>query len=88
VLQFLARENNLNRVGTITLGTNVGLHEPTGEYVCDQNLPGLHVAFGSVISELTGGAFETRAQLPMTCAHSDVVLDGAPLLRRGRYLVG
>jgi leucyl aminopeptidase (aminopeptidase T) len=88
VVDFLAREPYLNRVGTITLGTNIGLHEPTGEQVCDQSLPGLHVTFGSVMPELTGGSFETRAQLAMTCAEADIDLDGAPLLRRGRYLLG
>jgi leucyl aminopeptidase (aminopeptidase T) len=88
VVAFLAREPQLRRVGTITIGTNVGILEPTGEYVCDQNLPGLHIAFGSVIPELTGAPFQTRAQLPMTCAGAHVDLDGAALLRNGRYLVG
>src|SRR5262249_49841384 len=57
VATFLAREAQLGRVGTITLGTNVGLLEPTGEYICDQILPGLHIAFGSVIPEVTGATF-------------------------------
>jgi hypothetical protein len=88
VLAFLAREHQLNRVGTITLGTNVGIVEPIGEYVCDQNIPGLHIAFGSIAPQLTGAPFQTRAQLTMTCAGANVDLDGVPLLRNGRYVVG
>jgi aminopeptidase len=84
---FLAREHNLNRVGMVTLGTNVGILQPIGEFICDQNLPGLHISFGSVSPELTGATFQTRAHIMMTCAEADVDLDGAPLMRHGRYLV-
>jgi aminopeptidase len=84
---FLAREHNLTRVGSITLGTNVGILEPTGELIADQNLPGLHLSFGSSVPDQTGATWSTRAQLPMTCALSDVDLDGMSLLRSGRYMV-
>jgi aminopeptidase len=85
--EFIGREHHLNRVGTITLGTNIGILGPTGEFVCDQNLPGLHIAFGSVIPELTGASYQTRSQLMMTCTQSDIDLDGAALMRKGRYLI-
>jgi len=84
---FLAREHNLNRVGAVTLGTNVGILGPTGELVSDQNLPGLHVTFGSSVPEQTGASWSTRLQLPMTAAMADVDLDGLPLMRSGRYMV-
>ena len=84
---FLAREHNLLRVGAITLGTNVGILAPTGELVADQNLPGLHITFGSSVPDQTGATWSTRGQLPMTAAAADVDLDGMPLLRSGRYMV-
>ena len=84
---FLRREHNLLRVGGICLGTNVGILSPTGDIIADQNLPGLHVVFGSAAAEQTGATWSTRAQLPLTCARGDVDLDGAPLLRAGRYMV-
>jgi leucyl aminopeptidase (aminopeptidase T) len=84
---FLHREHNLLRVGAICLGTNVGILSPTGEIVADQNLPGLHLVLGSSVPEQTGARWSTRAQLPVTCAAADVDLDGAPLLRAGRYMV-
>jgi leucyl aminopeptidase (aminopeptidase T) len=87
VESFLQREHNLTRVGGICLGTNVGILSPTGEIIADQNLPGLHLIFGTAASEQTGATWSTRAQLPMTCASEDVDLDGAPLLRAGRYMV-
>ncbi len=87
VEEFLRREHNLDRVGHISLGTNVGILQPTGEVTCDQNLPGLHIAFGSALSELTSGVVATRTHLTMTCAGADVDLDGSALMRSGRYMV-
>ncbi len=84
---FLQKEHNLTRIGGICLGTNVGILSPTGEIIADQNLPGLHVVFGSAAADQTGATWTTRAQLPMTCSAADVDLDGAPLLRAGRYMV-
>jgi hypothetical protein len=84
---YVRREPNGDRVGTVTLGTNVGLLSATGELICDLNLPGLHISFGSTIPEQTGASWTSRAQLPMTGAAADVDLDAVPLLRAGRYLV-
>lgn len=83
----LRREHNGDRVGTITLGTNVGLLHATGEAICDLNLPGLHIAFGTTLQDQTGASWTSRQQLAMTGAGADVDLDGVPLLRSGRYLL-
>jgi len=80
-------ERNADRVGLVVLGTNVGIGEPTGEIAADQNLPGLHLAFGATFREQTGASWDAGAQLMMCGARADVDLDGAPLLRSGRYLV-
>ena len=87
VESFLHREHTLTRVGGLNLGTNVGILSPTGEVVADLNFPGLHIAFGSVGADQTGATWSTRAQLPLTASGADVDLDGAPLLRAGRYMV-
>lgn len=87
VESFLRREHHADRVGTIVLGTNVGILAPIGELICDQNLPGMHVGLGSTFPDKTGAPSSTRAQLSLTGASSDVDLDGAPLLRSGRYMI-
>jgi aminopeptidase len=84
---FLAHDRFSSHVGTIILGTNVGLLAPIGELVCDQNLPGLHLTLGSTFADATGAAPTTTAQLSLTSSGGDVDLDGAPLLRAGRYMV-
>ncbi|GEM_PF-413205 len=87
VESFLRSEHHADRVGTIVLGTNVGILKPVGELICDQNLPGLHLGLGSTFPDKTGAPSTTRAQLSLTAAGSDVDLDGAPLLRSGRYMI-
>lgn len=85
---FMRHDLYADYVGTVILGTNVGIAEPVGETLCDQNVPGLHMSLGSTFPEETAAPNRTRAQLTMTCAHADVDLDGVPLIRGGRYLVG
>jgi len=84
---FLRREHGADHIGTIILGTNVGILAPIGEPICDQNLPGLHISLGSTFPEMTGAPSTTKAQISLTCAGSDVDLDGVPLLRNGRYMI-
>jgi leucyl aminopeptidase (aminopeptidase T) len=87
VEELLRSEPNSDRVGTIIVGTNVGTREPTGELLCDQNLPGLHIAFGATFPDLTGASWDAPTQLAMTATQADLDLDGVPILRQGRYLV-
>lgn len=84
---FLHSDSYANHIGTIIIGTNVGIVEPIGDAVCDQNTPGLHISLGSTFPEKTGAPNRTRVQCTMTCAHADVDLDGAPLIRNGRYMI-
>jgi aminopeptidase len=84
---LLRAERNGEKVGMVVLGTNIGMREPTGEVVSDQNMPGLHVAFGSTFAEQTGAPWDAPTQLSMAATRADVDLDGVPLLREGRYLV-
>lgn len=87
VEEVLRRERDLDRVGLVILGTNIGIGRPTGEIVCDQNIPGLHLGFGATFPESTGASWTSRGQLVATSASGDVDLDGTPLLRSGRYMV-
>jgi leucyl aminopeptidase (aminopeptidase T) len=83
----LRAEPNGDRVGMVMLGTNVGILRPTGEILCDQNLPGLHIGFGATFPAQTGASWTAASQLALTGTGGSVDLDGAPLLRGGRYVV-
>jgi aminopeptidase len=83
----LRSERYADRVGMAVLGTNVGIRDATGEVLCDQNLPGLHIGFGATFSQQTGATWDSHSQMLVTSTGGDVDLDGSPLLRNGRYLV-
>lgn len=85
---FLRRERGTDRVGTIVVGTNVGIAAPIGELLCDQNVPGLHLGLGATFSDMTGAPPSTRLQLTLTGARADLDLDGVPIVRAGRYMIG
>ena len=59
----------------------------TGELVCDQSMPGLHLSFGKTYATETGAEWDSQAQVVAAQAFADIDLDGVPLLRAGRYLV-
>jgi leucyl aminopeptidase (aminopeptidase T) len=84
--EYLHSEANGTRIGLVHIGTNVGLREPLGEIICDLNLPGLHIGFGTPHSTRTGADWDSRVQLAMSGAAQDVDVDGAPLVRAARYL--
>ena len=75
------------RVGTVVIGTNVGMLTPIGEMVCDQNLPGLHLSLGNTFPDITGAEPGALSQLTLTTSGADIDLDGTQLLRAGRYLI-
>lgn len=87
VEEYLRSEPMAARVGTVVIGTNVGMLAPIGEMVADQNLPGLHLSLGNTFPDMTGAEPGALSQLTMTTSNADLDLDGAQLLRAGRYLV-
>jgi aminopeptidase len=86
VERFIAEGQGHERVGLVSLGTNVGLLNPIGELSHDENVPGLHVALGDNLGARTGATWTAHGQLAFAIAQCDVELDGVPLIRNGRYV--
>jgi len=86
VRAWLMHGDLVDRVGLIVLGTNVGMRDPVGEILCDQNLPGMHLGLGTTWQSETGASWDAQGQLILAASYCDLDLDGAPLVRGGRYL--
>jgi leucyl aminopeptidase (aminopeptidase T) len=86
VERFIAEGDRHDRVGCINLGANVGIVSSAGEQLHDERMPGLHLSLGDSDREMTGATWTAHGQLSFAMAESDVDLDGAPLIRRGRYV--
>jgi leucyl aminopeptidase (aminopeptidase T) len=84
---FIRSGRNFDRVGHFSFGTNIGLVEPTGSIIADQNLPGLHLALGMTYPEMTGADWDAEAQLILTGKGADIDIDGEPIMRSGRYVM-
>jgi leucyl aminopeptidase (aminopeptidase T) len=87
VERFIRAEHNGDRVGSVGFGTNVGISAAIGDVSCDQNMPSMHIGLGSTFADQTGASWNCRTQITFTCLSADVDIDGAPLLRRGRYII-
>ncbi len=86
VERFAADAQNQDRVGLISLGTNIGVLSPLGEIIHDENMPGLHLALGDSFGGSTSATWSAHGQLAFAMSEADVDLDGQPLIRRGRYV--
>jgi leucyl aminopeptidase (aminopeptidase T) len=86
VENFMADAKDRDRVGLLSLGANLGIREPIGEIVHDENMPGLHLSLGDTVPSRTGATWSAYGQLGFASGCQDVDLDGDPLIRRGRYV--
>ncbi|MEZ4226407.1 MAG: hypothetical protein R3B13_36010 [Polyangiaceae bacterium] len=87
VEDYLRGGANYDRVGLVSFGTNVGLSEPSGTLIVDQTLPGLHLALGMSLPDLTGADWDSAGQLVLTASQASIDIDGAVVMREGRYLL-
>lgn len=86
VERFVADGHGRERVGLITLGANVGMSAPIGEFVHDENAPGVHLSLGETFPGRTGATWTANGQLGFAMTDADVDLDGEALTRQGRYV--
>ena len=87
VIALVESEENLNRVGHLVVGANPGLSEPVGESMIDACIPGLQLVFGWTNQRVTGATWTTLTSFCANGSSGDLDVDGAPLLRSGRYIL-
>ena len=85
ILEALGGDENGRRVGQMCFGTNVNVLTPIGAMLQDSKIPGFHLILGYSCPEHTGATWNSRVMVPMLVRRADVVVDGKPLLVRGRY---
>ncbi len=83
----IKRPGNLDRVGLAGFGTNVGMTSCVGDVFADQKIPGFHLSLGFPFPKETGATWDASSWVAFTSVGADVDVDGAPIMRAGRYLV-
>lgn len=80
------RDPNGRRVGQFGFGTNLAVLTPVGSLLQDQKMPGVHVGLGHPFGGLTGATWSSTVELPLLVRRPDVMLDGVPVMVRGKYI--
>ncbi|MCB9616220.1 MAG: aminopeptidase [Sandaracinus sp.] len=73
------------RLGQVAFGTNLNVLTPIGAMLQDLKMPGLHLVLGYSCPEHTGASWSASSMVAALGRRLDVVVDGEPLLVRGRY---
>lgn len=82
---WLREHENGVRVGELAIGTNPACTSLSGNLLFDENVPGVHIAFGHPFPEWTGADFRSAAHVDVVVARPDVDADGVALLRAGTH---
>jgi leucyl aminopeptidase (aminopeptidase T) len=83
---MVRRVPQLERVGLVSFGTNVGMSDVVGDIFTDQKLPSFHLSLGITFPEKTGARWTAPSWIAFTQVGSEIDLDGVPAMRGGRYL--
>ena len=83
----VARTANLDRVGLVNFGTNLGMTEPAEDIFTSQKLPGLHLSLGLSFPQRTGASWNAMDWIAFTTRRCEIDIDGEAVMRNGRYLV-
>ena len=84
---YLAQHPNSSRAGEFAIGTNIGLAGISGNFLQDEKLPGVHVAFGDPYGFETGADWSAPSHVDVLATGVTVVVDGEPLMRDGVFLI-
>ena len=84
--QYVATDENSDRVGEFALGTNTAVRDVIGNMLQDEKIPGVHIAFGHPYSEHTGADWVSSTHIDVVGRDFNVWFDGVPIMKRGRYL--
>lgn len=87
VWSYLDQAPNGRRVGEFAVGTNEALHSLSGNLLQDEKYPGVHVAFGNPVPEVTGAPWSSDIHVDAITTRCTILLDGKPIMKGGTFLI-
>lgn len=85
--QYVATDENSNRVGEFAIGTNLAVTAIIGNILQDEKLPGIHIAFGNPYPEHTGQTWRSTTHIDCVGRDFNIWLDDEPIMRKGVFLI-
>jgi aminopeptidase len=83
--EYMAQDENANRLGEFAIGTNVGLDRLVGNLLQDEKFPGIHVAVGEPIPRETGADWTSKAHLDGVLKDVTIDVEGRMIMRHGEF---
>ena len=84
--KYLKQVENANRVGEFACGTNIALKEFVGNLLQDEKFPGVHLAFGSPISEKTGAKWNAGTHVDGVMQKCSLWFDERQIIENGKFI--
>lgn len=84
-LNYVATDENSDRVGEFAIGTNIGVHHFIGNILQDEKHPGLHIAFGNPYPKHTGADWWSNTHIDVVSRNWNIWMDGNQIMENGRF---
>ena len=84
--KYLQIGENGNRVGEFACGTNIALKEFVGNILQDEKFPGVHLAFGSPISDKTGAEWNAGTHVDGVMQNCSLWFDDRLIVENGKFI--
>ncbi len=84
--EFMRYIESCNRIGEFAIGTNTNIKHVTGNLLVDEKIPGVHLAVGDPLGELTGAEWECDIHVDMVSPFVDVYVDDRLIMKEGKPL--
>jgi leucyl aminopeptidase (aminopeptidase T) len=84
---YLDGIENGRRVGEFGIGTNEALSHLEGNLLQDEKTPGIHLAFGNPVPEVTGAEWHSRIHVDAISIRCTIEVDGTPIMRNGSFVL-
>jgi len=83
--EYMAQDENADRLGEFAIGTNTGLDRLVGNLLQDEKFPGVHVAVGEPIPRETGADWTSKAHLDGVLKNVTIDVEGRVIMRHGEF---
>jgi aminopeptidase len=85
--EYVAQDENANRLGEFAIGTNTGLDRLVGNMLQDEKFPGVHVAVGEPIQQETGADWTSDVHLDGVLKNVTIDVEGRVIMRDGVFVL-
>lgn len=84
---YVATDENSNRVGEFAIGTNIAINKVIGQILQDEKIPGIHIAFGHPYTEFTGADWVSTTHIDCVGTKFNIWLDNEQVMEHGKFLI-